>query len=82
MVRIWGPIEPGERLEATTLMLANSVAVRRKVSDMSSTQEIKGVFKEYWSKYSENPLRGRDNILASVCPQVSIEIQYKIRNEI
>lgn len=71
IVRIWGPLEADERLEATTMMIANSVTVRRKISDTSSSQEMKDIFENYWEKYSDNPLLGRDNILASICPQVS-----------
>lgn len=70
VIRIWGPLEPGERLEATTMMLGNSITVRRKISDTSSSQEMRDVFKNYWEKYNDNPLLGRDNILASICPKV------------
>ncbi|XP_026666801.1 probable DNA helicase MCM9 [Ceratina calcarata] len=51
-------------------MLANSVVVRRKVSDTSSSQELKDTFTSYWESYNDNPLLGRDNILASICPQL------------
>ncbi|XP_012340479.1 DNA helicase MCM9-like isoform X3 [Apis florea] len=70
VIRIWGPLEPGERLEATTMMLGNSITVRRKISDTSSSQEMRDVFKNYWEKYNDNPLLGRDNILASICPKL------------
>lgn len=70
VIRIWGPLEVGERLEATTMMLGNSITVRRKISDTSSSQEMRDVFRNYWEKYSDNPLLGRDNILASLCPKV------------
>lgn len=70
VIRIWGPLEVGERLEATTMMLANSIVVRRKISETSSSQEMRDVFKRYWEKYSNNPLLGRDNIITSICPQL------------
>ncbi|KAK1122278.1 hypothetical protein K0M31_009501 [Melipona bicolor] len=70
VVRIWDSLEVGERLEATTIMLANSIVVRRKICETSSSQETKDTFKDYWEKYSDNPLLGRDNILASICPQL------------
>lgn len=70
VIRIWGPLEVGERLEATTMMLGNSITVRRKISDTSSSQEMRDVFRNYWEKYSDNPLLGRDNILASICPKL------------
>ncbi|KOC66574.1 DNA replication licensing factor MCM9 [Habropoda laboriosa] len=70
VIRIWGPLNVGERLEATTIIMANSVTVRRKVSDSFLTQDVKNVFKEYWENYTEDPLLGRDNILASICPKL------------
>ncbi|XP_043257619.1 DNA helicase MCM9-like [Colletes gigas] len=70
VVRIWGQLEVGERSEATTIMLANSVSVRRKLSETASTQEMRDIFKNYWKQYTDNPLLGRDNILASICPQL------------
>ncbi|XP_017893509.1 DNA helicase MCM9-like [Ceratina calcarata] len=70
VIRIWDSLEVGERLQAITKMLANSVVVRRKVSDTSSSQELKDTFTSYWESYNDNPLLGRDNILASICPQL------------
>lgn len=71
VVRKWGQLSVGRRMEATTVMIANSVSVRRKISDsLFSTEEMKDIFKNYWERYRGNPLLGRDNILASICPQV------------
>ncbi|XP_076180354.1 DNA helicase MCM9 [Ptiloglossa arizonensis] len=70
IIRVWEKLEVGERLEATTIMLANSVSVQRKIFETASTQEMRDVFKNYWNQYNDNPLLGRDNILASICPQL------------
>lgn len=32
--------------------------------------DVKDCFDEFWSKYEQCPLKGRDQILSSVCPQV------------
>lgn len=69
-MRVWGSLEVGERLEATTIMLANGVSVRRKVSDTFSSQSMRDLFQGYWEQNTENPLTGRDNIVASICPQL------------
>lgn len=69
-MRVWGPFEVGERLEASTIMLANSASVRRKVSESFSSQSMKDLFEKYWEQNSDNPLLGRDNIAASICPQL------------
>ncbi|XP_076240123.1 DNA helicase MCM9 [Calliopsis andreniformis] len=70
IIRVWEPLEVGERSEATTMMIANSISVRRKMCDLFSTQETRDIFKNYWTRYSNNPLLGRDNIIASICPQL------------
>lgn len=58
---------------ASTFMLANSVSVHRKISELTfSTKEMKEVFNNYWESHIKNPLIGRDKILASICPQVYV----------
>lgn len=61
----------GRQAEATTLMIANSISIRRKITDTTfSNQEMQEIFKSYWQQHENDPLAGRDNILASICPQV------------
>lgn len=61
-------------MEATTFMLANSVSVLGKISDSTfSTQETENAFENYWKTYKNDPLVGRDKILASICPKVYIK---------
>ena len=56
-------------------MLANSLLIRRKVTESDfCREEIMKIFRNYWKNYEEKPLDGRDNILASICPQVYISI--------
>ncbi|XP_051163517.1 DNA helicase MCM9-like [Leptopilina boulardi] len=60
-----------EKAMASTFMLANSVSVHRKISELTfSTKEMKEVFNNYWESHIKNPLIGRDKILASICPQI------------
>lgn len=71
IIRKWGTLKTGQRAEATTFMMANSISVRRKISEATfSTAEIKNTFAAYWENYRDNALFGRNNILASICPQV------------
>ncbi|XP_015190524.1 PREDICTED: DNA helicase MCM9-like isoform X1 [Polistes dominula] len=71
IIRKWGTLTVGRPAEATTLMIANSISIRRKVSDITfSNQEMQDIFKGYWQQYENDPLTGRDNILASICPQL------------
>ncbi|XP_012538630.1 DNA helicase MCM9 [Monomorium pharaonis] len=71
IIRKWGPLKVGHRAEATTFLLANSISVRKKITEaIFSTGEIKDTFIAYWEHHRDNVLSGRDNILASICPQL------------
>lgn len=71
LVRRWDIVAEGQRATATTFLLANSLLVQRKVVNSDFCRdEITKIFRNYWQNYKENPLEGRDNILASICPQV------------
>ncbi|XP_071564040.1 DNA helicase MCM9 isoform X1 [Temnothorax nylanderi] len=71
VIRKWGTLKVGHRAEATTFLMANSISVCRKITDATfSTTEIKDTFTAYWEHYRENALSGRDNIIASICPQL------------
>lgn len=68
-------MEEAERMIATTIMIANSISVRRKITESKfSSNEIKDVFTNYWEKYRDDPLVGRDNIVASISPQVRAQL--------
>lgn len=73
IIRKWGKLKVGQRAEATTFLMANSISIRRKISEATfSTTEIKDTFTAYWEHYRDKALFGRDNILASICPQVHL----------
>ncbi|XP_044013038.1 DNA helicase MCM9-like isoform X2 [Aphidius gifuensis] len=71
VIRRWSTLTAGKRTEISTIMIGNSVSVLRKVVDSNhSVNDMKNIFDDYWSKYIDAPLVGRDNILASICPQL------------
>ncbi|XP_043284468.1 DNA helicase MCM9-like isoform X2 [Venturia canescens] len=71
IIRRWDLFEEGERMIATTIMIANSISVRRKITQSKfSSNEIQDIFQSYWDRYRDNPLVGRDNIVASISPQL------------
>ncbi|XP_033209022.1 DNA helicase MCM9-like isoform X2 [Belonocnema kinseyi] len=71
VVRRWANPEIGQRSDATTFMLANCISVQRKVNESRfSTKEKMDYFTHYWDTHAKKPLVGRDNIIASVCPQL------------
>ncbi|KAG7206657.1 hypothetical protein KM043_000333 [Ampulex compressa] len=71
VIRRWEQLIPGCRLEASTVIMANSISIRRNLSDsMFCTEEVTSIFQNYWHRYKDTPLAGRNNILASICPQL------------
>ena len=77
VIRKTGNIVEGQRTIASTLMLANSLVVRRKVIESNySRDELNGIFGEFWRSCEDKPLNGRDHILASICPQVIYYRRY------
>ncbi|XP_015599032.1 DNA helicase MCM9 [Cephus cinctus] len=71
VIRRWPHLTAGTRSEATTVMIANSVSVQRKLLESTfSTEETREIFTNYWKTYSDDPLVGRNQLLASICPQI------------
>lgn len=71
VIRKWSTLKVGHRAEATTFLMANNISIHKKISEATfSTVEIRDTFTAYWEHYKDNVLAGRDNILASICPQV------------
>ena len=53
------------------MLQANHVSVNNEQrSNVIVTEELKREFAEFWERYKECPLTGRNHILASFCPQV------------
>lgn len=71
VVREWKPLVQGARMEAKIIMAANNVTVmnERKAAVAVSPAD-KAQFHEFWQHHSSAPLRGRNAIIASICPQV------------
>nr|CAI5840576.1 unnamed protein product [Callosobruchus analis] len=69
--RRWSEFDKGKKIIINLAMKANHVQVdNNTTSSTSSSPEIRELFDNYWKKFSENPLEGRDTILKSLCPQL------------
>lgn len=69
----WGEFFIGKRIDIDITLKANYLQVDNICSSTAvSTPEVKDIFNTFWKNYSENPLLGRDIILASFCPQVML----------
>ena len=67
----WKKLKDGERCDLQLCLLAifieqNTVAV----DSSSSVTDFETVFEEFWAKYKNERIKGRDLILKSFCPQV------------
>lgn len=71
MKQRWGELNKGFSIDIDITLKANYVQVDNICSSAAvSTPEIKQIFSSFWRNYADNPLLGRDTILASFCPQV------------
>lgn len=69
----WGEFIVGKKIDIDITLKANYLQVDDIGSPAAvSTPEITQIFNSFWENYSENPLLGRDTILASFCPQVNL----------
>ncbi|KAL0832169.1 hypothetical protein ABMA28_001626 [Loxostege sticticalis] len=70
--RRWRPTIQNKKAEVELVLQANYVEVcnSQRADVVSAAPDVKECFSEFWSKFEACPLKGRDQILASVCPQV------------
>ncbi|XP_045535484.1 DNA helicase MCM9 [Papilio machaon] len=70
--RRWRPSVQNKKSEVELVMQANYLEVSnaQRSEVIASAPDVKDCFNEFWSKFEACPLKGRDQILASVCPQV------------
>ncbi|RVE53562.1 hypothetical protein evm_001703 [Chilo suppressalis] len=70
--RRWRPTVQARKSEVELVLQANYVEVcnSQRSDVVSSAPDIKECFNEFWNKFEACPLKGRDQILRGVCPQV------------
>ncbi|XP_019635611.1 PREDICTED: DNA helicase MCM9-like isoform X1 [Branchiostoma belcheri] len=67
----WKSLYPDQRPEIQMVLKANHLQVNNdRSSHLSITEEVRQQFTDFWEKYHDAPLQGRNIILASLCPQV------------
>jgi DNA helicase MCM9 len=71
--RRWRPTSNNKKAEVELVLQANYVEVcnSQRSDVVASAPDVKECFSEFWSKFDACPLKGRDQILTSVCPQVN-----------
>ncbi|CAG9787174.1 unnamed protein product [Diatraea saccharalis] len=70
--RRWRPTIQNKNSEVELVLQANYVEVcnSQRSDVVSSAPDVNECFSEFWNRFESCPLKGRDQILASVCPQV------------
>ncbi|XP_063370788.1 DNA helicase MCM9-like [Cydia amplana] len=70
--RRWRPAVQAKQSEVELVLEANYLEVcnAQKSEVLAAAPDVKECFDEFWAKYEACPLKGRDQILKSVCPQV------------
>ncbi|KAK9871202.1 hypothetical protein WA026_011483 [Henosepilachna vigintioctopunctata] len=69
--RRWSPFIAGKKIEIELILKANHIQINNTCGLPNIvTPEIKEVFTQFWNRYGELPVVGRDIILKSFCPQI------------
>ncbi|KAM7135659.1 DNA helicase MCM9 isoform 2-T2 [Molossus nigricans] len=67
----WKPFQRDMRCEVEIVLKANFVQVNNEQSaGIIMDEEVRKEFEDFWEHYKSNPFAGRNEILASLCPQV------------
>ncbi|XP_069133672.1 LOW QUALITY PROTEIN: DNA helicase MCM9-like [Argopecten irradians] len=71
VMRRWRSVAVDARCEIEVVMKANHVLVTNEQRNaVLVTQELKNEIANFWEQHKACPLKGRNQILASLCPQV------------
>ncbi|XP_045400216.1 DNA helicase MCM9 isoform X1 [Lemur catta] len=67
----WKPFQQDVRCEVEIVLKANYIQVNNEQSSgIPMDEEVRKEFEDFWECYKSDPFSGRNEILASLCPQV------------
>uniref|UniRef100_A0A8D0L6R2 DNA helicase MCM9 n=1 Tax=Sphenodon punctatus TaxID=8508 RepID=A0A8D0L6R2_SPHPU len=67
----WKPFHQDTRCDLEIVIKANYIQVNNEQqAGIIVDDEVRKVFEDFWKKYKNDPFEGRNEILASLCPQV------------
>ena len=70
-MRRWRPLNPGQKADIETFILANNVVVTNSLrQQVQLTPDMQAEFEQHWQTHAATPMLGRDLILKAVCPQI------------
>lgn len=71
LMRCWRPVIKDIRCDLETIVKANSIRIKNATSaHVLVTEELKKEFAQFWKHHEREPMRGRNEIIASICPKV------------
>ncbi|PVV00636.1 hypothetical protein BB560_004977, partial [Smittium megazygosporum] len=70
-IRRWGSLVSGQRPDISLCLVANNIIVHNNYqSFLSVSPEMRSFFISHRNRYRHDPIKGRDVIVSSVCPQI------------
>ncbi|KAM3931599.1 DNA helicase MCM9 [Leptodactylus fuscus] len=67
----WKPLYVDARCDLELVLKANYISVNNEQPcGVVINEEIRREYEEFWERFKHNPIAGRNEILASLCPQV------------
>nr|XP_056712611.1 DNA helicase MCM9 [Euleptes europaea] len=67
----WKPFHQDARCDAEIVLKANYIEVNNEqLTGLIIDEDVRKEFADFWGKHRSDPLAGRNEILASLCPQV------------
>ncbi|NWH77872.1 MCM9 helicase, partial [Piaya cayana] len=67
----WKPFREDARCDLELVLKANYIKVNNEqLAGVAIDEEVRKEFEDFWEKHRNDPLAGRNEILASLCPQV------------
>ncbi|GAB6028576.1 DNA helicase mcm9 [Chamberlinius hualienensis] len=70
MCRRWRSSAENTKCHVQHVIIANHVEVNNQKSHIRMTTDTEEHFADFWSKFKNCPLKGRDEIVQSLCPQI------------
>ncbi|EGG22705.1 MCM family protein [Cavenderia fasciculata] len=71
VARRWSPIRNNDRPDLEMVLVANHIRIMNEQKHNEGlTEELRSIFEDYWMRYDNSPLEGRDKIIRQVCQGV------------
>ncbi|XP_034274585.1 DNA helicase MCM9 [Pantherophis guttatus] len=67
----WKPFHQDSRCDVEIVLKANYIQVNNEqITGITIDEDVRKEFKDFWERHRNDPLAGRNEILASLCPQI------------